>query len=185
LKPQQSYPKSTSKNPTTHHTDATTPKRKPHQFKEKIKGKSRQILNTHSIQTENPREKQAEIEEKRISPMMLEFRTLGARVLTSSPSIFSSTLSLGSMCVRECERETKRGRRKRGKRLGCAWEGEKRREERKEKGKENKGEGGLLDVYERGGDLGGPHEPRGKDKGMCNITKMPSSLSKCNIVKWA
>jgi len=40
-------------------------------------------------------------------------------------------------------------------------------------------------VYERGEDLGGPHETRGKDKGMCNITKMPYSLSKCNIVKWA
>jgi len=26
---------------------------------------------------------------------------------------------------------------------------------------------------------------RGKDKGMCSITKMPSSLSKCSIVKWA
>jgi hypothetical protein len=46
LKPQQSYPKSTSKNPTTHHTDATIPKRKPYQFKEKIKGKSRQISDT-------------------------------------------------------------------------------------------------------------------------------------------
>jgi len=37
-------------------------------------------------------------------------------------------------------------------------------------------------VYKRGEDLGGPHESRGR---MCNITKMSSSLSKYNIVKWA
>jgi len=56
----------------------------------------------------------------------------------------------------------------------------------KEKKKEKRRkERGMLDVYERGGDLGGPHEPRRKDKGICNNTKMPSSLSKCNIVKMA
>jgi hypothetical protein len=81
-------------------------------------------------------------------------------------------------CVWAKERRKWRG-------CGAATENrEGRCKKREGKGKEKKGEG-LLDVYERGGDLGGPHESRGKDKEMCNITKMPSSLTKYNIVKWA
>jgi hypothetical protein len=79
--------------------------REPYQFKEKIKGKSRQISNTHSIQTENSREKQAEIEEKRTSPMTPAFWTLGARVLTSSLSHdHSSNLSWIRVCGYVCRR---------------------------------------------------------------------------------
>jgi hypothetical protein len=54
------------------------------------------------------------------------------------------------MCVRKCERETKRGRRKRGKGLGCdlCVRGREERKERK-KGKE-KEKGGLLVSTEKG-----------------------------------